>query len=338
MLPFLIRRTIHTFFLVVFTLTATFFILRLAPGDPALRYYGPNMDPRTAAAVRDRLGLERPLPVQYAKWMSGFLRGDFGVSLAEDRPVGEMLVEAIPRTLQLTVLALLLQLLIGLSLGMLAATRRYSLWDRVLSVVFLLFYSLPTFYFAYLLITFFSLKIPLLPASGMFSIGTGPEGFLALTGDRLKHLILPVAVLGIGSAAGLARYMRGSVLDAISREYIRTARAKGLEERRVMWLHAFKNALPPVLTVVGLTFPFLLGGSVIVEKIFAWPGMGSLLVDSIFSRDYPVVLAANCIGATMVIAGNLIADISCALVDPRIRMSLIDEPGGYRPAKRGVTE
>lgn len=331
MILFLFRRTVHAVFLVIFTLTVTFFILRLAPGDPANRYYGPQLDPRTMASVKGRLGLDRPLPVQYGKWVAGFLQADFGVSVAANRPVGAMLAETIPRTLQLTVLALLLQLLFGLGLGMLAAVRRYSLRDRILSVVFLLFYSLPTFYFAYLLITFFSLKIPLLPASGMFSIGSQPEGLLAQVGDRMSHLILPVLVLGLGSAAGLARYMRGSVLDAIGQEYIRTARAKGLDERRVFWLHAFKNALPPVLTVVGLTFPFLLGGSVIVEKIFAWPGMGSLLVDSIFARDYPVVLAANFIGACMVIAGSLIADVSCALVDPRIRMTLGGEPEGEPP-------
>ena len=328
MILFLFRRTIHAVFLVVFTLTATFFILRLAPGDPANRYYGPEVDPRTMASVRSRLGLDRPLPVQYGKWVSSFIRGDFGVSVAENRPVGDMLAETIPRTLQLTVLALLLQLLVGLGLGMLAAARRYSFRDKILSVVFLLFYSLPTFYFAYLLITFFSLKIPLLPVSGMFSIGSQPEGCLAQVGDRLSHLVLPVLVLGIGSAAGLARYMRGSVLDTIGQEYIRTARAKGLDENRVLWLHAFKNALPPVLTVIGLTFPFLLGGSVIVERIFAWPGMGSLLVDSIFARDYPVVLAVNFIGACMVIAGSLIADVSCALVDPRIKMTLTGESNG----------
>ncbi len=328
MVLFLFRRMLHAALLVFITLSATFFILRSAPGDPLNRYFSPDIDPRVMASVRSQLGLDRPLPVQYAHWVSSFFRGDFGVSISQHRPVSEILGEAIPRTLQLTVLALLVELLLGLGLGMTAAARRYSARDRILSLIFLLLYSLPSFYLAYLLITFFTLKFPLLPASGMFSIGSPPSGFWGVLSDRLVHLVLPVFVLGFGSAAGLARYMRSSVLEAIGREYIRTARAKGLDEKRIFWLHAFKNALPPVITVVGLSFPFLLGGSVIIEKIFAWPGMGSLLVDSIFSRDYPVVLAINFIGACMVIAGSLLADVSCALVDPRIKISTIETNRG----------
>ncbi|NIO00914.1 MAG: ABC transporter permease subunit [Candidatus Latescibacteria bacterium] len=325
MVLFLIRRTLYATLLVFITITATFFILRFAPGDPLNRYFSPDIDPRVMVSVRDQLGLDRPLPVQYIQWVWSFVRGDFGVSISEHRPVSAMLWEAIPRTLQLTVLALIIEVILGLALGMLAAARRYSLRDKALSFSFLILYSVPTFYLAYLLITFFSLKFQFLPSSGMSSIHALPTGLLSQAGDRLTHLILPVFVLGFGSAAGLARYMRGSVLDAIGQEYIRTARAKGLDEKRVFWLHAFKNALPPVLTVVGLSFPFLLGGSVIVEKVFAWPGMGSLMVDSIFARDYPVVLAANFIGACMVIAGNLLADVACALADPRIKLAYMGD-------------
>jgi peptide/nickel transport system permease protein len=319
MVTYIARRMFHAALLVFITITATFFILHFAPGDPLNRYFSPGIDPQVMGAVRERLGLDQSLPVQYARWIVSFLRGDYGISIAEHRPVAELLKEAIPRTLQLTVLALAVEIVLGLLLGMLAAMRRHGLRDRVLSIAFLLLYSIPSFYLAYLLITFFSLKFTLLPTSGMTSVQAQSAGWFAAAGDRIAHLILPVFVLGFGSAAGLARYMRGSMLDAVGQEYIRTARAKGLKENRIYWLHALKNALPPVLTVVGLSFPFLLGGSVIIEKIFAWPGMGSLMVDSIFARDYPVVLAANVIGACMVIAGSMLADIACAVVDPRIR-------------------
>jgi peptide/nickel transport system permease protein len=324
MVTYIARRILHAALLVFITLSATFFFLHFAPGDPVNRYFSPGIDPQVMESVRERLGLDQPLPVQYIRWLWSFARGDFGVSMSEHRPVAEMLKETIPRTLQLTVLALSIEVILGLGLGMLAAIRRFSLRDRVLSMAFLILYSIPSFYLAYLLITFFCLKFSILPASGMFSLHAELGGLFSTTADRIVHLILPVFVLGFGSAAGLARYMRGSVLDAIGQEYIRTARAKGLEENRVYWLHALKNALPPVLTVVGLSFPFLLGGSVIIEKIFAWPGMGSLMVDSIFARDYPVVLAANFIGACMVIAGSLLADVACALVDPRIKTTITE--------------
>jgi peptide/nickel transport system permease protein len=319
MVTYIARRTLHAALLVFITITATFFFLHFAPGDPLNRYFSPGIDPQVMVSVRERMGLDRPLPVQYARWIWSFLHGDFGVSISEHRPVAELLREAIPRTLQLTALALAVEIVLGLGLGMLAAIRRYSLGDRILSIGFLLLYAIPSFYLADLLITFFCLKFSLLPSGGMYSMQAQTPGWFAAAGDRFAHLILPVFVLGFGSAAGLARYMRGSVLDAIGQEYIRTARAKGLKDNRIYWLHALKNALPPVLTVVGLSFPFLLGGSVIIEKIFAWPGMGSLMVDSIFARDYPVVLAANFIGACMVIAGSLLADVACAAVDPRIK-------------------
>jgi peptide/nickel transport system permease protein len=321
MVTYIARRTLHAALLVFITISATFFILHFAPGDPVNRYFSPGIDPQVMDTVREKLGLDQPLPVQYGRWLWSFVQGDFGVSISQHRPVADMMKEAIPRTLQLTVAALCVEIILGLGLGMLAAVRRYSLRDRVLSVVFLLLYSIPSFYLAYLLITFLCLQFSILPASGMFSMQTVSTGFFSTATDRIAHLVLPVFVLGFGSAAGLARYMRGSVLEAIGQEYIRTARAKGLKENRIYWLHAFKNALPPVLTVVGLSFPFLLGGSVIIEKIFAWPGMGSLVVDSIFARDYPVVLAANFIGACMVIVGSLLADVACAVVDPRIKMA-----------------
>jgi peptide/nickel transport system permease protein len=220
-----------------------------------------------------------------------------------------------------------LQILLGLTLGMLSASRRRGLADRVLSPLFLFFYSLPSFYLAYVLIAVFALKLQWFPAASMSTLDLQAAGHVATAIDRLWHLALPVGVLALGSTAAFARYARGSLLDAAGQEFVITARAKGLAERAVMWRHVFKNALPPILTVVGLSVPVLLGGAVVVEKIFAWPGMGSLLVDSIYARDYPVVIAVNLIAAIMVIVGNLLADLSYLWVDPRIKRP-VDAKGG----------
>jgi peptide/nickel transport system permease protein len=322
MIRFLLRRLFHALLLVVITLTVTFFILRLAPGDPVTRFYSPDIDPAVMSAVRHEFGLDRPLPVQYAKTLLSYLRGDFGVSLSARRPVSSVLAEAIPRTLLLAGAALVLQITLGLLLGSLSARHRYGFFDRLLSFVFLLFYSIPSFYLAFALIALFSLELHWLPSASMHSIPALSGSALSAAGDRVAHMVLPVAVLALGSAAVLARYTRGSLLDAVHQDFIKTARAKGLGEGRIFWVHAMKNALPQVFTVIGLSVPFLLGGAVVVEKIFAWPGMGSLAVDSIYSRDYPVALATNFIAACMVILGNLLADLSYAWVNPQVRSAV----------------
>jgi peptide/nickel transport system permease protein len=319
MVRFLLRRVLHAFLLVLITLTVTFFVLRLAPGDPASRFYAPGIDAETMSDIRSGFGLDEPLPVQYAKTVWSYVRGDFGVSTTSHRPVSEILSEAIPRTLALTLAALVLQIALGLLLGALSARHPYGAVDRALSVVFLVFYSIPSFYLAFALIALFSIELGWLPSANMYTIPPQAHGFLAMLADRAAHAVLPVGVLALGSAAALARYARGSLLDAVHQDFIKTARAKGLAENRIFWVHAMKNALPQVLTVVGLSVPFLLGGAVVIEKIFAWPGMGSLIVDSIFERDYPVVLAVNFVGACMVILGNLLADVSYAWLNPVVR-------------------
>lgn len=329
MIRFLFRRLLHASILVFVTLTVTFFVLRLAPGDPLSRYYSPGIDPLVMDDVRRQLGLDRPLPVQYARTLWSYVRGDFGVSLSSHRPVSAVLGETIPRTVALTAAALALQIFLGLALGAVSARRRNSVFDRALSFLFLVFYSLPSFYFAFALIALFSLKLGWLPSANMHSIPPLDGGAWSALADRAAHMVLPVAVLALGSAAALARYTRGSLLEAVNQDFIKTARAKGLPEARVFWIHAMKNALPQVLTVIGLSVPFLIGGAVVVEKIFAWPGMGALVVDSIFARDYPVVLAANFVGACAVILGNLLADLSHAWADPRVRL------GGEREASAG---
>jgi peptide/nickel transport system permease protein len=321
MARFIVRRAIHALILVFITLAATFFVLQLAPGDALSRYYSPEIDPASMARVRHQLGLDQPAYVQFLRWLSSFARGDFGVSLVQHRPVSDILRETIPRTLALTVLAFLVQLVVGVFAGTHAAARRGRATDRALSVGMLVLYAVPAFYLAYLLITFFSLRLDLLPTSGMASIGAEGAGGWSEIVDRMRHLVLPVTVLGVASAAGLARFARGGMVDSLAEDHIRTARAKGVAESKVLWVHAFRNALPPLLTVVGLSVPFLLGGAVVVEKVFAWPGMGALVVDSIFARDYPVILATNVLAAALVIAGNFLADVSYAIADPRTELA-----------------
>ncbi|MBI4719905.1 MAG: ABC transporter permease [Chitinivibrionia bacterium] len=321
MARFILRRVLSAGVLVLITLTLTFLAARLAPGDPLNRYYSPEVDPELIPRVRQQFGFDKSLLEQYGRWIWNFLQGDFGVSFSESRPVAAILRETVPRTLQLTVLALGLQILLGIGLGMLMAARRGTRTERSLMLAFLAFYSIPSFYLAYLLIALFSLKLGLLPAANMGSLHLEPSGWLLLK-DRALHMAMPVFVLAFGGAAGLARFTRGSLIDVFGEDYIRTARAQGLSSGRVLWIHAFRNALAPVLTVMGLSFPFLLGGSVVVEKIFAWPGMGALTVDAIFSRDYPVIMAATFIGACMVIAGSLLSDIFYGIANPRIKLAV----------------
>jgi peptide/nickel transport system permease protein len=327
MARFIARRAIHAVILVFITITATFFALQLAPGDALSHYYSPDIDPAAMARVRHSLGLDAPVHVQFLRWAGSVARGDFGMSLSQQRPVSDILRETIPRTLELTALAFLVQILIGVAAGILAASRRGRATDTAVSVGTLVLYAVPAFYLAYLLITFFSLRLDWLPTSGMETIGLEAARGWTVFVDRLRHLVLPVLVLGVARSAWLARHARGGMVDTLAEEHIRTARAKGVPENRVVWLHAFRGSLPPLLTAIGLSVPFLLAGAVVVEKVFAWPGMGSLVVDSIFARDYPVLLATNVVAAAMVIAGNFLADLSVALADPRTKLA---SPDGER--------
>ena len=316
MIQYLARRAFHAVILVAITLTITFAILHLAPGDPLSRFILPGIDPADVARVRHALGLDDNLLVQYGRWVAGVVTGDFGTSLVHHRPVRDMLVETIPRTLLLTTLALAVQILLGVWAGGTAARNRHGGIDRAVSLLTVTLYAIPPFYLAYLLMTALAIDHSWLPTSGMGTPGLDAGGF-ALVADRARHLVMPVVVLGVASAAGFARFTRGSLIDALGEDYIRTARAKGLPEKVVVWRHAFRSSLASLVTVAGLSAPFLVGGAVIVEAVFAWPGMGSLMVESIYARDYPVVLAVNLLGAMVVIAGNFVADLVAAWADPR---------------------
>jgi peptide/nickel transport system permease protein len=314
MAALLLRRLLNAIVLVAITITLVFIVLHIIPGDPLAHFVEPGTSPADIERMRHSLGLDQPWYQQYAGWLRRSLTGDFGTSILHQRPVRDLVAETLPRTLLLTALALCVQIGLGIVLGSLAARRRFGHTDHVVSTVTVLVYSIPPFYLAYLLITWFAVDHAWLPTSGMIS--PGQDGAAAFA-DRLRHLLLPVCVLGIAGAAGFSRFVRGSLIDALAEDYTRTARAKGLDESAVLWRHAFRNALPVLVTVAGLSAPFLLGGAVVVESVFAWPGIGALMVESAGARDDPTVLAITVLGALLVIAGNLAADIAMLRIDPR---------------------
>lgn len=300
-------------------LTFTFFIIRLAPGDPVSLYVQGDVDPAFAQNLRNSLGLNDPLPVQYVKWVKSMLLGEMGVSFSRNAAVTKILADTIPNTLLLTVFALLFNFLIGIALGITTALKRGTCTDHLVNITSLFVYSMPEFWLGLMLILGISLQLDLLPASGMHSPLAKYLSTPRYLWDVFQHMILPVFVLGVASAAATGRYMRGSLLEVINQDYVRTARAKGLSEFLVIGKHALRNALIPIITLLGLSLPFLLGGAVIVETVFAWPGMGKLTVDAIFARDYPLIIGCTLVSGVMVILGNLLADILYAIVDPRIR-------------------
>jgi peptide/nickel transport system permease protein len=307
-------------------LTILFFVLHLAPGDPVPPGgFGSRIPPEALDRWRSLYGLDQPLLDQYLGWLGSFVRGDFGPSLLHGRPVAELIGRALPNTLLLTGLSLALAFLVGIAVGVVQAVRQNSALDSGLSAVALFFYSMPSFWLAMMLILLFSVwasawGLPTaLPASGIVGADHDLMTPAGRFWDRATHLVLPVLSLTLVLAAGIARYVRAGMLEVIRQDYIRTARAKGLPESRVILKHALRNALIPVVTLFGLYFPYLLGGTVFVEEVFAWPGMGKLVVDSIGELDYSVVMAGAFLFSVMVILGNLLADLCYAIVDPRIR-------------------
>jgi peptide/nickel transport system permease protein len=320
------RRVVGAVPLVVGIATIVFFAVNLAPGDPGIFYTAPGLTQEVIEQMRANFGLDEPVYVRYVKWLGAMLTGDFGHSFSHGRPVLDVLLEFLPNTLLLSGCALLVAFLFGTVIGTLQAVRQYSFRDSAASVVLLFFYSMPSFWLALMLILTFSLfarnvwEWPFwLPASGMMSTDHDFLSFGGRVWDRMIHLILPTASLALVLTAGIARYMRASMLEVIRQDYIRTARAKGLSERVVVFKHAMRNSLIPIITLLGLQIPVLFGGTVFIETIFAWPGMGRAIVDAIGTRDYPLIMGGSFFFATIVVLANLVADVLYAIVDPRIR-------------------
>lgn len=298
----------------------TFIVIHLAPGTPT--DIQTQMNPKVSAEARERLktiyGLDKPLYKQYIDWLRRLIHLDFGNSFVDGRSVFEKILDSLPITIIINVLSLLIIFIVAVPIGVLSASKQYSLFDKITTVFVFIGFSVPTFWLALLLMILFGVRLNWLPISGIRSIHLVNPTFWIKLVDYTKHLVLPVCVSAFGGLAGLSRYTRSNMLEVIRQDYIRTARAKGLSERTVIYKHALRNALMPVITILGLSVPGLIGGSVIFETIFAIPGMGQLFYGSVMARDYPVIMGILFLGALLTLLGNFLADLSYAIVDPRI--------------------
>jgi peptide/nickel transport system permease protein len=301
---------------------SVFLLLRLAPGDPASaagRLTGRRVSPAAALALRKLYGLDRPLSRQIASWFSRAARFDFGDSFQDHRPVSRRILEALPYTFGLNLLALLLTLAIGIPLGTAQAARAGSAFDRICGAALFLLYSTPSFWVAMLLVTIFAVRLEWLPLFGVASDRVAGAGSGAAIADLARHAVLPLACLTYGSLAFFTGLVRSSVREASSSEYVLAARARGASRARALWRHSFRNAMLPLATSLGLLLPGLLSGSVIIEQIFAWPGLGRLYFDAILSRDYPLILGLTFFTALLTLAATLLADLLYAAADPRVK-------------------
>jgi peptide/nickel transport system permease protein len=298
---------------VMFTVvTIVFIIVRIAPGDPAAVMLGPDATAQDISQLRARLGIDRPLPIQYALFLGQLIRGDLGDSIFLNRPVLSALADRAEPTFFLTLFAIAIASVIAIPIGILSAYRRGSLFDQATTTVAMLAASIPSFWLGLLLIQYFAVRFGVFPVSGY----GGPGASLA---TRLYHLVLPAFALGIVSSALILRFTRASMLDVLNDDYVRTARSKGMSEFRVVMKHAFKNALIPVLTVIGLTAALLVSGAVVTETVFGLPGIGSLVVSAVLRRDYPVIQGALLIIAALYVLINFVIDMLYLVIDPRVK-------------------
>lgn len=324
MLAYLLKRLMMMVPLLLGITLISFAVMHLAPGEPT--DLQTDLNPKVSAEMRERLrqryDLDQPLPVQYGKWLGRLATLDFGESFAQDhRPVADKIAERLPVTVLINLLSIAVILAVAVPLGVISATRRNSLFDRGTTVFVFIGFATPSFWLALLLMDYFGVRLGVLPIAGLKSFGYDTLPWWEKGLDLARHLLLPIFVATFGGLAGFSRYMRANLLEVIRQDYILTARAKGLSERVVIWRHALRNALLPVITILGLSVPGLIGGSVIFETIFAIPGMGKLFYDGVMMRDYPLIMGELVMVAILTLVGNLLADICYAMADPRIRRS-----------------
>jgi peptide/nickel transport system permease protein len=319
----LLRRTLQALITLAIAVLLIFVLMRAAPGDPLVRLGGDRpLSQAEVTALRVRYGLDQPLSRQLAAFLGGLARGDLGVSIEYGRPVTSLLAERLPATLLLGGAVLLLNFTVGIWLGVRQAARRGSREDRWLTTLSLAGYAMPSFWLGLVLAWLVGVKWRLLPAAGMEDPLLDPAaGALMRAGDVLRHLALPALTLSAVTIAATMRYQRDAMLEVLRLPYIATARAKGLSDRRVTWHHAWRNALFPVITLFGLWLPVLVSGSVFVEAVFAWPGLGSLAAGAVGNRDYPLLMGSCLLVATLVVVASLLTDLVYALLDPRVRLS-----------------
>jgi peptide/nickel transport system permease protein len=322
MVIYFIKRLLEMIPTIIGITLVSFFIIHLAPGKPTdiLAELNPKITPEAREKLEKYYGLDKPIITQYGIWLKRIVKLDFGESFSTDkRPVWDKIKERLPITIIINVLSLILVILIAIPIGVSSATHQYSLYDKITTVAVFVGFAIPTFWLALLLMIFFGIYLDWLPISGIKSLDYDNLSAGGKVWDLASHLILPVLLEAFGGLAGLSRYMRSNMLEVIRSDYITTARAKGLSERVVIYKHAMRNALLPVITILGLSVPGLIGGSVIFETIFAIPGMGQLFYMSVMMRDYPLIMGILTIGAILTLAGNLLADAGYAVADPRIR-------------------
>lgn len=317
MANFLLSRLIQSFVLLFIVSVIGFALLHLTPGGPLSQFaLTPGMTKAELTQIAHQMGLDKPLPVQYWEWAHRLVLGDWGHSYRDNRPVLDVIFGRFPATLELMVSAMFIAVLLGIWIGVMGAIRRYSAFDMLATIGAMVALSIPTFWFGLIVIYIFSINLGWLPPGNIATVG-GSGGFL----DYMYHLIAPAVVLALVEVAVWSRYMRASMLDVVNQDYIRTARAKGLPERTILWHHAMRNAMLPMIALAGIEMPTLLGGALVTETVFTWPGMGRLLLDSLGYRDYPVVMGILMFAAILVLLSNLLADIVAAFIDPRIRLT-----------------
>ncbi len=292
-----------------------FAVIQAAPGGPegALLESGRFIDPAVIEAYRERLGVDQPLHIQYLRWLSAAVSGDLGLSFSTTRPVAEMIMERLPATLELMGAAFVFAAIVAIALGIVSAVRQYSWFDHLGTGLSFVGIAMPVFWFALILQLVFGVFLGWLPIAGRGTVGASSLG------DHLLHLILPTMVLSFNYIAGWSRYLRSSLLSVLRADYVRTARAKGLPESQVIGVHALRNALIPLLSIMALNLSSLFSGAVITETVFAWPGIGRMFVQAMFARDYPLLMGILMLGSLMVIVFNLVADLLYGILDPRIR-------------------
>jgi peptide/nickel transport system permease protein len=318
MLSRVVERLLAGLAVVLGVVCLTFILLHLAPGDPARHLAGPMATEEQLAALRVRLGLDHSLPAQFIQWLGRAVRGDWGVSLATGQPVGAMLSRAWPWTALLVALSLGTSFLLGIGIALLQ-TRAGRRTDTCLSIASVVLFAMPGYWLAVMLVWLFAYHLRMLPAFGATGLDADFLGAGTQFVDRLRHLALPLATLSLIGLGGAARFTRGALFDVRGEPFLVAARARGLPERRILLRHQFRNALGPVVTLLGLSLPALFSGAVFVEGIFAWPGVGRVLIEGVQARDYPVVMAAATVSAILVVLGNLLADLLRTWVDPRVR-------------------
>ncbi|MBL7158313.1 MAG: ABC transporter permease [Candidatus Omnitrophica bacterium] len=321
MLKYIIKRLLNMIPILFGITLISFAVIHMAPGKPTDLVT--QLNPKVSMEAREKLnkihGLDKPLYVQYLDWIKKIGRLDFGKSFADSRPVIDKIAERLPITLLINVLSIFIIFIVSIPVGIKSALRKGAPFDKISTVAVFIGFAIPSFWLALLLISFFGVHLGILPVSGIVSLDFEKLNLLQKIFDLSRHLILPVFVLSIGGIAGFSRYMRQSMLSVEHQDYIRTARAKGLPEKEVIYRHALKNALLPIITILGLSIPALLSGSVIVEKVFSIPGMGLLMFESVFMRDYNVIMGILIVSAFLTLLGNLLADIAYVYADPRIR-------------------